>query len=92
MDTYIFVLIVLGGAAAIATVVALVTQRAPRVPTDPARLIRLRDRITAAEERRHHDELQARIAAESDARHVSFAPQRSLSRDSAFERLWARGF
>lgn len=92
MDIALIALIVIGGAAVIATIVSLVRQRAPRLRTDAARLGRLRDRIAAAEQQRHHDELVARIAAESDARDVSVAPQRRDPLDPTPERIWAGAF
>jgi hypothetical protein len=92
MDIALIAMIVVGGAAVTATLVALVRQRAPRVATDPARLTHLRDRIASQEEQRHRDELVARVAAESDARDVSIAPQRRDPRDPTPERIWAGAF
>lgn len=92
MDIALIALIVVGGAAVTATLVALVRQRAPRVATDPSRLAHLRDRIADQEEQRHHDELVARVAAESDARDVSIAPQRRDPRSTSPERIWGGAF
>ena len=53
MDTiWIIVIIALGIVAAASTISVLVGERAPRVATDPERLARLRERITADVARR----------------------------------------
>lgn len=92
MDIALIALIVVGGAAVTATLVALVRQRAPRAATNPSRLAHLRERIADQEEQRYHRELVARMAAESDARDVSIAPQRRDPSGQAPERIWAGAF
>ncbi len=87
MDTaWIIVVSVIAIVAAAGTIGALVAERAPRVPVDPERLARLRERAVA----RDRVSAEERLAQERDAR--TLAPQRRLRADRvSAERLWAGG-
>jgi len=73
--TWLLILLALGAVAIVATVSALVRQRAPRLATDAERIAQLRDRSLDQDARRVAAALEEQVSHRLDAPGNGLAPQ-----------------